>query len=283
MYLASWLSFRCRVTARLLPRPRCRTWCGAPAPSPSSSHSELAGAFKLCAAVSVAALLLMSSAAGSPAASQPQVCLPPSPPSCSYPEVCFRLQAALPEAVGCYRMAHVEEEEEGQAEEGSAQQQQQAVQGGSSAAAAAASKGQPSGAATAEDSSLVAQEERQEQAEEQERERERRTALHAHGKVVFLFKLVEGIAPASFGLNVARMAQLPSSVLQRAAAVAARVQAEAEQRQQQQQQPGGGAVEGLADECRRWLQRSLVAAADVDVAVGQQLQQRARQLLAISG
>ena len=90
----------------------------------------------------------MPSAAGGPAASQLQVCLPPSPPSCSYPEVCFRLQAALPEAVGCYRMAHVEEEEEGQAEEGSAQQQQQqqqqqqAVQGGS-AAAAAASEGQP--------------------------------------------------------------------------------------------------------------------------------------------
>ncbi|KAI7838548.1 hypothetical protein COHA_007691 [Chlorella ohadii] len=204
-----------------------------------------------------------------------------------YPEVCFRLQAALPEAVGCYRMAHVEEEE---GEEQGADQQQQRQEGGSTAAAAAASEAQPSSMATAGDSGSLDQQEHEQQGQQQEWARERRAALHAHGKVVFLFKLVEGVAPASFGLNVARMAQLPGSVLQRAAAVAARVQAEAEQRQQQQQQqqqPEGsaaGAGDGaaaLADECRQWVQRCLESGAGMDVAAGRQLQQRARQLLAL--
>eukprot|EP00887_Chlorella_sp_A99_P004262 scaffold15.g4262.t1 len=42
-------------------------------------------------------------------------------------------------------------------------------------------------------------------------------------RITFLYKLVEGVAPASFGLNVARMAGLPASVCARAAHQAAAV------------------------------------------------------------
>ena len=35
--------------------------------------------------------------------------------------------------------------------------------------------------------------------------------------VVFLYKLAEGCSPKSFGINVARLARLPKSVLDRAA------------------------------------------------------------------
>lgn len=45
--------------------------------------------------------------------------------------------------------------------------------------------------------------------------------------ITFLYRAVPGIAPASYGLNVARMAQLPPAVLERAAQVVAQQRGEA--------------------------------------------------------
>ena len=42
-------------------------------------------------------------------------------------------------------------------------------------------------------------------------------AASASSRVLFLYKLVPGVAHRSFGLNVARLAELPGSVLQLAA------------------------------------------------------------------
>jgi DNA mismatch repair ATPase MutS len=95
----------------------------------------------------------------------------------------------------------------------------------------------------------------------------------ALGRVVFLFRLVEGVAPASFGINVARMAQLPPPVLARAAAVAERVQRESEARRRRQQ------LVALAQRCQRYAARC-EEAGQVDVEGGRELQERARQLLA---
>ena len=43
-------------------------------------------------------------------------------------------------------------------------------------------------------------------------------------QITFLYKLVPGVADRSFGLNVARMARLPSSVVDRAAEQAAHLE-----------------------------------------------------------
>lgn len=45
-------------------------------------------------------------------------------------------------------------------------------------------------------------------------------------KVVFLFKLVPGLADRSFGLNVARLAHMPESAVLRAAVKAAEMEAQ---------------------------------------------------------
>lgn len=50
-------------------------------------------------------------------------------------------------------------------------------------------------------------------------------------RITFLYRLTEGVADSSFGLNVARMAQLPNSVLERAADRAASMQANVASRQ----------------------------------------------------
>ncbi|XP_077241803.1 homolog of DNA mismatch repair protein MSH3 isoform X2 [Tasmannia lanceolata] len=47
-----------------------------------------------------------------------------------------------------------------------------------------------------------------------------------HGDVTFLYKVVPGISDKSFGLNVARLAQLPSSCVARAAVMATKLEAE---------------------------------------------------------
>lgn len=46
------------------------------------------------------------------------------------------------------------------------------------------------------------------------------------GEVTFLYKVVRGASDKSFGLNVARLAQLPSSCIARAAIMAAKLEAE---------------------------------------------------------
>lgn len=43
-------------------------------------------------------------------------------------------------------------------------------------------------------------------------------------QITFLYKLVPGLADRSFGLNVARMASLPESVVHKAAAKAAEIE-----------------------------------------------------------
>lgn len=58
-----------------------------------------------------------------------------------------------------------------------------------------------------------------------------RSAASALPKITFLYKLVPGIADRSFGLNVARMAQLPGPVLSRAAAKAQQMEEQALNRQ----------------------------------------------------
>ena len=74
--------------------------------------------------------------------------------------------------------------------------------------------------------------------------------------VTFLYKLRPGVAPRSFGLNVARMAALPASVVQRAAVLSVGLEAADKRREaghasggsgapQQQQQRG--AEEGAAE------------------------------------
>lgn len=172
-----------------------------------------------------------------------------------YPEVCLRLQQALPRQVGCYRMAHAEAEGE-EDDEG-------AGSGGTAAAAAAQADDGPGGPGA-----------------------QAAAARRALGHVVFLFRLVEGVAPASYGLNVARMAQLPGSVIERAAGIAARVQAAADTRKQaqEQQQAGSGPpaeeLAALEQACRQFLQLSLAPGGRVDVEAGRQLQRRVRQLLA---
>lgn len=177
-----------------------------------------------------------------------------------YPEVCFRLQEALAKEVTCYRMAHAEEEGPGEAlplpppQEQQQQQQQDAVP---VPGEAGPSEGAPP---------------------------------HPLGHIVFLYKLVEGVAPASYGLNVARMAQLPPQVLQRAAAVAAQVQAAAEARrrgavvaaEQDLNQGGQAALVRLAADCRQFLCGAL-ASGQVDGEAGRRLQQRVRELLALQG
>ncbi|KAL4431011.1 hypothetical protein ABPG75_006267 [Micractinium tetrahymenae] len=188
-----------------------------------------------------------------------------------YPDVCFRLQEALPREVTCHRMAHAEEE----AADGAAAQQAQQQQGGQAAEGVQGDGQQGAGLvpAAAGGPSPAAQ-------------------PHPLGHIVFLYKLVEGIAPASYGLNVARMAQLPAEVLHRAAAVAAQVQAGAEARRRsatEQEQPGDGAPQRqgqqaallqLAAECRRFLCGAL-AGGQMDAEAGRRLQQRARELLAV--
>jgi DNA mismatch repair ATPase MutS len=144
------------------------------------------------------------------------------------------------------------------------------------------------------------QQQQQEHQEEPDQLQQRQQA--ALGRVVFLFKLTEGVAPASFGIHVARMAQLPESVLHRAAAVAARVQEAAERRRQQRPQDGqagvtaaapsaaglaGAAEDGddeglinLAQQCQQFLRHGLVAGlAEADAEAGRRLRQAARQLL----
>lgn len=49
-------------------------------------------------------------------------------------------------------------------------------------------------------------------------------AIVAIPQVTLLYKLVDGIAPRSFGLNVARLARLPEGVVQRAAQVSAQLE-----------------------------------------------------------
>ena len=184
------------------------------------------------------------------------------------------MQEALPAAVGCFRTAHALEEGEQQQLE---QQQQQDEQQEAAEASAA-----------------------QEEPDQLQQLQQRQQA--ALGRVVFLFKLTEGVAPASFGIHVARMAQLPESVLQRAAAVAARVQEAAERRRQQRLQDGQAGVTAadaaaaasatvaedgddeqfidLAQQCQQFLRRGLaVGLADADAEAGRRLQQAARQLL----
>lgn len=184
----------------------------------------------------------------------------PSPRPRSYPEVCFRLQAALPDAVGCYRMAHVEEEGEATlaAPAEAAEEPQQAP-------GASAAEGSGSGASPSSFGSPAQQQQAQH-------------AQHALGHIVFLFKLVPGVAPASYGLNVARMAQLPERVLRTAAGVAAQVQAAAEARRHADS--GGVELEAAAQACRQFVQLSLSSGGPVDVAAGRELQQRVRRLLA---
>lgn len=174
--------------------------------------------------------------------------------------MCFRLQEALAKEVTCYRMAHAEEEGPGEAlplpppQEQQQQQQQDAVP---VPGEAGPSEGAPP---------------------------------HPLGHIVFLYKLVEGVAPASYGLNVARMAQLPPQVLQRAAAVAAQVQAAAEARrrgavvaaEQDLNQGGQAALVRLAADCRQFLCGAL-ASGQVDGEAGRRLQQRVRELLALQG
>lgn len=175
---------------------------------------------------------------------------------CSYPEVCFRLEQALPGAVACYRMAHVDEE----GQQGPQLPHQEQGEGEGQEEGGGAAPGQ----------------------QQQQQQRAQQAAL---GRVVFLFKLVRGVAPASFGINVARMAQLPEAVLQRAAQVAARVQQESEERRRRQQPAalgsGGDSEERavqLAQQCQQFVQRSLLEG-EVDVETGRRLQAEARELL----
>ena len=44
--------------------------------------------------------------------------------------------------------------------------------------------------------------------------------VNGQDRVTFLYKLVEGVCPESFGLNVARLSMIPESVLSRAKEVA---------------------------------------------------------------
>lgn len=184
--------------------------------------------------------------------------LHPAPRPRSYPEVCLRLQEALAEHVTCYRMAHAEEEGSGEAPAAPLAQPPPPPQD----AAIAPTDVAPTGGAQP----------------------------HPLGHIVFLYKLVEGIAPASYGLNVARMAQLPDEVLQRAAAEAARAQAASEARrrralapaEQHQRQHGSIQLVQLAAECQQFL-RGALAGGQVDVEAGRRLQHRARELLARQG
>lgn len=196
--------------------------------------------------------------------------LHPAPP-CSYPEVCFRLQEALPRQVTCYRMAHAEE-------------------GGADGTPAQPAREQPQPGYAAEatqDSRL----QREEDAPAPAEAAHPAPAMpHPQGHIVFLYRLVEGVAPASYGLNVARMAQLPARVLQRAATVAAQVQAAAEARrhgaaalpEHDRRQDGQAALVQLATDCRRFLS-SMLAGGQVDGEAGRRLQQRARELLSLPG
>lgn len=189
-----------------------------------------------------------------------------------YPEVCLRLQAALPGTVGCYRMAHLEEEGRPPAEP-----QAQAQPGGGSTAADADTSA--ADAAAAGDGSSAALEAEAGQALEA---RERQLAAAALGRIVFLFKVVPGVAPASYGLNVARMAQLPDRVIQQAAERAAAAQAAFEKSHGTAATAVAGASEAaaLAEQVRAFLRLSLQpGGAGVDAEAGRALQQRVRQLL----
>lgn len=143
-------------------------------------------------------------------------------PTClrSYPEVCFRLQQALPDAVGCYRMAHLEEEGPAAVDEdppgapaaepasGSAAgtgggPTAAPAAGGSSAEATDAGPPHAHSGCTAHgdgdvgDSAAPQQEEGEEERQlEQLQQRYQQAAL---GRIVFLYRVVEGVAPASFG------------------------------------------------------------------------------------
>lgn len=50
-------------------------------------------------------------------------------------------------------------------------------------------------------------------------------------QVTFLYKLTDGACPKSYGVNVARLAGLPDSVLQRASAFSAELEAQHQQKQ----------------------------------------------------
>ena len=269
-----------------------------------------------------------SDGSGRHAAARTPASLPASshPLPRSYPEVCLRLQAALPGTVACYRMAHVEEQGSGappaeaepqsqaagtQAEPIEAAEAEAAGQLGSGGAPAgaerAASDGEDGGgdeegsgataaadaadasaadAAGAGDGSGVALEA---EAGRALAAREAQLAAAALGHVVFLFKLVPGVAPASYGLNVARMAQLPDSVIRSAAERAAAAQAAYERRRGgaaaaapsgQAAAGGAGEAAALAERVRAFLRISLQPGGPgVDAEAGRALQQRARQLL----
>jgi DNA mismatch repair ATPase MutS len=96
------------------------------------------------------------------------------------------------------------------------------------------------------------------------------------GQVVFLYKLVEGIAPASYGIHVARLAQLPDSVLHRAAEIAAQVQ---EENERMQRRLADEQAVRLAAACLRLLQGALKADGAVNLESVRKLQEQARHLM----
>ncbi|PSC73725.1 DNA mismatch repair MSH3 [Micractinium conductrix] len=199
-----------------------------------------------------------------------------------YPEVCFRLQQAHPEAVGCYRMAHVEEEEQGGGAAGPAATAQQAQQ--------------PVGAEFGRPAQAQAQAQQQEQQAAAAAAELQQQLPHQH-RITFLYRLTEGIAPASYGLNVARLAELPPAVVARAGEVAAQQQAAAEQRRAARQAAAaaaacssgapasagaGGELSAAAQQCREFLAAAL-ARGSLDAEAGRRLQARARELLGACG
>lgn len=141
--------------------------------------------------------------------------LPPLPPHSltlfvtHFPE-CARLAAALPgDVAGCcymdYAVTPPAPAQEGGGAQASPSPSPQQQQAGSAVAA--------DGAGTAAGTAIA--------------------IAPAHGvpRVTFLYRARPGVAGASFGLNVARMADLPAATVQRAAAKAAELEAAVRERQ----------------------------------------------------
>ncbi|ALF10240.1 DNA mismatch repair protein MutS [Parageobacillus thermoglucosidasius] len=65
------------------------------------------------------------------------------------------------------------------------------------------------------------------------------SAVEENGKVVFLHKIEEGPADQSYGIHVAELAGLPSSLIRRAEEILAELEQQEEQRKEEQEEPGG--------------------------------------------
>ena len=62
----------------------------------------------------------------------------------------------------------------------------------------------------------------------------------AGARVTFLYKYTAGACPKSYGLNVARLARLPESIIQRAAEKSAEFEKAVEDAERGVKAPGGG-------------------------------------------